>query len=232
MAADAKAVLLGGVTRRYPTLRFAFLEGGVGFACNLLADLEGHWEKRHVAALDANLRPTNIEVDRFRDLYEQHASARLRGKIDEVLQTMEFHTPFTSLEALAAREAETIDEFAAVDAHSAAELREQFTRSFYFGCEPDDAMTALAFDHRLATGIRPIFGSDIGHFDVPDMAGVLAEAWELVDRDLITEEDFRRFTYANGVELHTALNPRFFEGTRLERPVAELLGAVTASPEA
>jgi predicted TIM-barrel fold metal-dependent hydrolase len=32
--AFAKALILGGVTRRFPTLRFAMLEGGVGWACN------------------------------------------------------------------------------------------------------------------------------------------------------------------------------------------------------
>ena len=44
--AVCKALFLGGVTRRFPSLRFAFLEGGVGWACMLLADLVGHWEKR------------------------------------------------------------------------------------------------------------------------------------------------------------------------------------------
>ena len=34
--AFAKALFLGGVTHRFPELRFAFLEGGVGWACNLV----------------------------------------------------------------------------------------------------------------------------------------------------------------------------------------------------
>ena len=44
--AVAKALFLGGVTRRFPDLRFAFLEGGVGWACQLFADLIEHWERR------------------------------------------------------------------------------------------------------------------------------------------------------------------------------------------
>jgi predicted TIM-barrel fold metal-dependent hydrolase len=40
--AVCKALLLGGVTRRFPTLNFAFLEGGVGWACDLYSDLIGH----------------------------------------------------------------------------------------------------------------------------------------------------------------------------------------------
>ncbi|MCL0102136.1 amidohydrolase, partial [Dehalococcoidia bacterium] len=34
-----KALFMGGVTRRFPTLKFAFLEGGVGWAVQLFADL-------------------------------------------------------------------------------------------------------------------------------------------------------------------------------------------------
>ena len=45
--AMAKAIFLGGVTRRFPELNFAFLEGGAGWACSLYADLIGHWEKRN-----------------------------------------------------------------------------------------------------------------------------------------------------------------------------------------
>ena len=35
--AAAKGIFLGGVTRRFPELRFAFLEGGVGWARNCSA---------------------------------------------------------------------------------------------------------------------------------------------------------------------------------------------------
>ena len=47
--AVCKAIFMGGVTRRFPTLKFAFLEGGVGWACQLYADLIGHWKKRNAA---------------------------------------------------------------------------------------------------------------------------------------------------------------------------------------
>src|SRR5579885_2403032 len=36
--AVCKAIFMGGVTRRFPRLRMAFLEGGVGYACQLYAD--------------------------------------------------------------------------------------------------------------------------------------------------------------------------------------------------
>ena len=37
--AIAKAMLMGGVTRRFPTLNFAFLEGGAAWAVIMLADV-------------------------------------------------------------------------------------------------------------------------------------------------------------------------------------------------
>ncbi len=50
--AVSKAIFLGGVTRRFPELRFAFLEGGVGWACQLFGDLCEHWERRNRKALE------------------------------------------------------------------------------------------------------------------------------------------------------------------------------------
>jgi hypothetical protein len=81
-------------------------------------------------------------------------------------------------------------------------------------------MTAWAFrePHRL----RPLFSSDVGHFDVTDMTEVLHEAWELVEHGRIDEGDFRQFTFENAARLHTALNPDFFEDTAVEGAVAKL----------
>ena len=45
--AVCKSLFLGGVTRRFPKLKFLFLEGGVGWARTLLGEIKGHWEKRN-----------------------------------------------------------------------------------------------------------------------------------------------------------------------------------------
>src|SRR5271166_4063855 len=50
--AVAKSLFLGGVTRRFPDVNFGFLEGGVGWACQLFADLIEHWERRGKAGLE------------------------------------------------------------------------------------------------------------------------------------------------------------------------------------
>ena len=52
----ARSLFFGGVPMRFPQLRFAFLEGGAAWACNLLSDLLGHWEKRNRDAIGA-VRP-------------------------------------------------------------------------------------------------------------------------------------------------------------------------------
>ena len=65
-----KSLFLGGVTRRFPTLNFAFLEGGVSWAAALLSDLVGHWEKRNRTAL-AHLDPAAIDKALFFELMAQ-----------------------------------------------------------------------------------------------------------------------------------------------------------------
>jgi predicted TIM-barrel fold metal-dependent hydrolase len=50
--AVCKSLFLGGVTRRFPGLKFGFLEGGVGWACMLYSDLISHWKKRNLAAIE------------------------------------------------------------------------------------------------------------------------------------------------------------------------------------
>jgi predicted TIM-barrel fold metal-dependent hydrolase len=69
--AMAKALFLGGVTRRFPELNFAFLEGGVGWACSLYADLIGHWEKRNRQALE-NTNPQRLDQPALLALAEKY----------------------------------------------------------------------------------------------------------------------------------------------------------------
>src|SRR5213594_852575 len=71
--AVAKAIFFGGVTRRFPDLNFAFLEGGVGWACMLYADLIGHWEKRNRQALE-HTNPDKLDVKKLLQLAEKYGS--------------------------------------------------------------------------------------------------------------------------------------------------------------
>ena len=145
--AFAKAVVLSGVSKRFPTLNFAFLEGGVAWASEL-----------------------GIET--------------------------------------------------------AEDLRPLFEPNFYFGCEADDPLVALGFDRRMnpfGSRLKAMFSSDIGHWDVPDMTRVLEEAYELVEKELLDEEEFGEFTFVHPAMLHAGMNADFFKDTIVEDAVAKLL---------
>ena len=218
-AAFVKALFFGGVTRRFPTLKFGFLECGVGWACGLYNDLVGHWEKRSPDALERGLDPAKIDRALFAELVERHGDARVRAKLDTLRERdgvyLESHTETP----------ETLDEWAACGIERAEDIHDLFVPNFYFGCEADDPMNGLAFNtrvNRFGARLKPILSSDIGHWDVPDATKVLVEAYELVERELIAPEDFRDFAFTNAAELHSGLNPDFFKGTVVESAVSAL----------
>jgi predicted TIM-barrel fold metal-dependent hydrolase len=209
-----RSLFLGGVTRRFPGLRFAFLEGGVGWAANLFSDLLGHWEKRglhHIRHYD----PNAIDRARMRELFDRYADPRSRNHSDELDRALGILSDPDEDDAM-------LDEFAACEIESPEDLRDLFAIPFSFGCEADDPMNARAFDTRanpLGTKFKAIFSSDIGHWDVPDMRGVLGEAWELVEHGHIDAGDFREFVFENAIDLWCGTNPDFFEGTRVAEAV-------------
>ena len=73
------------------------------------------------------------------------------------------------------------------------------------------------------TRLGAILGSDIGHWDVPDITQVTEEAYEMVEKGLISAGDFRDFVFANPVRLWAGMNPDFFKGTVVEKQAAGVL---------
>ena len=55
-----KALVLGGVFRRFPELRVGFLEGGVAWGAALLADTVGHWRKRAATPSASSIPSTSM----------------------------------------------------------------------------------------------------------------------------------------------------------------------------
>ena len=215
--ATCKSLFLGGVTRRFPQLRFAFLEGGVAWGCNLYADLLAHWQKRNRAAVEAN-NPAKLDRDQLIQLFREHADPPLLAQLQALIDG-------AGIRGDALDDRYSLDEFAACDIHSAEELRERFVPSFYFGCEADDPLNAVAFDPRispLGARLHAILGSDIGHWDVTDAREVVAEAWESVEHGILSKRDFRDFSFENPVRFWTALNPGFFDGTAIETEARKL----------
>jgi predicted TIM-barrel fold metal-dependent hydrolase len=219
--AVAKAIFLGGVTRRFPDLNFAFLEGGVGWACMLYADLIGHWEKRSRQAIERT-NPDRLDRARLLDLARRYASDAVAEAVGrgEGLDG-DSHSKLTG-------GLEDLDDYFRCQIRTKADLKDLFVPRFYFGCEADDPVNAWAFNrvaNPMGARLNAIFSSDIGHFDVPDMTDVVPEAYELVEHGLISEDDFRDFMFANAVRFWGEVNPDFFAGTVVEKAAAEVLGA-------
>jgi predicted TIM-barrel fold metal-dependent hydrolase len=215
----ARSLFLGGVTERFPTLNFGFLEGGVGWACNLYGDLFGHWEKRNRAFMDEHLKPTSLDTAEFRRLFEQYTAGnpRYAGMIDDIVaQNLDALESDTSQVELTERDLDS-DDFAHVHIEGPDDIRRLFSENFFFGCEADDPMTSIAFNQKMGLELKPLLGSDIAHFDVVDATEVLEEAFELVEDGHITEHNFREFTFSNVVQLYREMNPDFFTGTVVEQ---------------
>ncbi len=203
------------MTRRFPGLNFAFLEGGVAWARTLHSDLVSHWEKRNRESLD-HIDPANLEQKVLLDLFNRYGSRLIEGRQEQLAEIIAGY----------ARDIEdpaTLDEWAAAGIRRVEDIHDQFVHNFYFGCEADDPANAWAFQG--GPPLKAMFGSDLGHWDVPDMSQVLEEAFELVEGGLISEEDFRDFVFANPVSLHGDMNPDFFRGTAVEDAAAAQLAA-------
>ena len=212
--AFCKSLFMGGVTRRFPELKFAFLEGGVGWACALYSDLISHWEKRNRKSI-THLDPKRIDYDLFLEMVDEYGNDAIKSERGRIEASIRAGAPTPA----------NVDDWHHVAMERVEDMKALFVESFYFGCEADDPMNVWAFDKKvnpLGAELKAIFSSDIGHWDVPDIRGVQAEAYELVTDEIMTPENFKAFTFGNSVELYTSMNLDFFVDTAVEQSVAPL----------
>jgi predicted TIM-barrel fold metal-dependent hydrolase len=204
-----RSLFLGGVTRRFPALKFQFLECGVGWACVLYGEMLHRWEKRNIGAIRGHVEAARAARPEFIRLLDEHGGPDIREKLGELADGV----------ALQLGSNTGIDDFVACGIERAEDVFELFVPRFFFGCEADDPITPWAFNTKanpLGARLRATLGSDMGHWDVPDMRRIVPEAWEMVDRGLLEEADFRRFTFDHPFELFAGVNPAFFTGTKVE----------------
>jgi predicted TIM-barrel fold metal-dependent hydrolase len=217
--AVAKAMFLGGVTRRFPQLNFAFLEGGAGWACMLYADLIGHWEKRNRQAIEST-NPNNLDLAKLQELARKYGSTAVAEAVSRG-EGLEGDSNSTMTGGV-----EDLDDYFRCKIEKKSDLKDLFVPRFYFGCEADDPTNAWAFNQKanpMGARLNALFSSDVGHFDVPDMAEVVPEAYELVEHGLINDDDFRDFMFTNAVRFWGEVNPDFFKGTVVEKAAAAVL---------
>ena len=222
--AVCKAVFLGGVTRRFPGLRFAFLEGGVGWATQLFGDLLEHWERRSAKAME-RMDPRKLNRALLMSLAEKYGDA-------DTVAALQARDGWPDHDASLTGGVADLDDFSACQITRKQDWVDLYVTPFYFGCEADDRMNATAFSKHNPFGakLNALYSSDIGHFDVIDMRHPLPEAHELVEDGVISADNFRDFVFANAVHLWGTQNPRFFEGTTVATAAAEELARTRKDP--
>ncbi len=208
-----KSLFFSGVTRRFPKLRIAFLECGAGWAADLYAGIVARWEKRSPEAL-RYIDPSRLDEDRVMELLATYGDEKIVSDLDGIRESL--RSPSLLNAQCAPGE---INDFARAGIAKPEDIRDRFIPNFFFGCEADDPMNAVAFNAKIApfgAKVGAMLSSDIGHWDVIDMRDVVEEAYEMVDDGLMTAGDFRDFTFNNPLRFFTDLNPAFFDGSTIE----------------
>lgn len=215
-----KSLVLGGVTKRFPELRCGMLEGGAAWGSILFHEIIDRWHKRNYNAMQ-RLNPANLDRKEYERLFRLHGQKLLgNSRVDRLWEDR-----FTHIIEVPE---DQIDEFARLEIRKEKDFHDLYVPHFFFGCEADDPMTTVAYDTRInpfGAKLNAIFGSDIGHWDVPDMTKVVPETYEMLEHELLNEEDFQSFVFGNAVKLWGINNPDFFKGTAIEQDVAKLLGS-------
>lgn len=207
----AKSLLLGGVTTRFPNLPFVLLECGVSWGMQLLADTIEHWEKRNIDAMEM-LNPARLDKDALGRYYQEYGGKLLElvdGDVYEMVQRFPIHGSVPVQP----------DEFAAMGVQRAQDIVDRFAESFFFGVEADDRGVTTAFLPTNPKGatLRTVLGSDMGHWDVTDIAAVVAESAAMVDKGVLTADQWRAVVCDNAVDMYCRANPAFFDGTPVEQ---------------
>jgi hypothetical protein len=187
----------------------------------LLGDAIEHWEKRNTDAM-RKFDPARLDRERLGQYYEKYGgrlAELLDGDIYNYVQGLPIHGAVP----------EQPDEFVHMGVKEPSDLVALFVDSFFFGCEADDRGIVTAFLPSNPEGaqLRPVFSSDIGHWDVTDIAGVVSESYELVEEGHLSELQWRKLVFENPAEMFLRSNPSFFDDT----PVASHVASLASSAE-
>jgi predicted TIM-barrel fold metal-dependent hydrolase len=212
-----KSLVLGGVTRRFPRLHMAFLEGGVHWAQGLLHDLIEHWEKRNPESI-AQYDPRLLNVETMKTLLQQWG----RGLVDQ--SNIPSSAVFANRrESSAGDLAENgcPDDFANCGIRNCADIPRLF-KNLYFGCEADDA-AICGPNGGYELPLKAMFSSDFGHWDTVRADKLLPEVYKLMNSGVLSPSDFQSFTANNAIQLHGTTNPGFWKGTSVEQYAQKVL---------
>ena len=210
--ATARSLFFGGAPTRFPELNWAFQEGGILWALNLFSDIVSHYSKRNKLSIN-NYNPEKLDNHLIRELfvkYGEPSQTNLINHLDQFLCAVGIKDSTDYFDG---------DEFRDSGINSIEDIKDIFCSRYFFGCEADDPMNALATRCKTmldGAEMNAMFASDIGHWDVTDMNSVLPEAWELVEDGHLDLDEFSAFVFGNVVEFYGRVNPTVFEGTTIE----------------
>ena len=164
--AMARSLFLGGVAHRFPQLHFAFLEGGVAWAASLYSDLIGHWEKRNREAVE-HYNPAHLDRERLARAVRALRVRRLPRPARPARRRLDVPQPPRRGPGDARRVRRVRDRApprtsATSSPASSTSAARPTTRS------PRSRSTPRR--NPLAARFKVLFASDIGHWDVPDVA--------------------------------------------------------------
>ena len=133
--AFARGVFLGGVVRRFPSLNFGFMEGGVSWACQMCGDMIEHWEKRRRAGLQD---PGTTDIAELRRLIERYGDAKLKASADAIMRNLDAFRPEVDVTELS-RPEHVVDDFEASGVASKADIRAVFSATSTSVAKPTTA---------------------------------------------------------------------------------------------
>ena len=136
--ASCRSIFFGGVPARFPKLKFGFLEGGVAWAANLYSDILGHYEKRNRDSI-RHYDPSELDRELLESLLREHAPKAVVENLDRLDDATFMLSDPDELP-------DSIVEFESACVGSAEDIKAIFEKRFFFGCEADDPMNAIAFD--------------------------------------------------------------------------------------
>ena len=87
-------------------------------------------------------------------------------------------------------------------------------------------MMPSAFDADRSPGglrLNAVFGSDIGHWDIPLMEPLLEEVYKPVEKGVLDRRGLRDFVFTSPARLWASANLRFFDGTVVASAAAAVL---------
>lgn len=169
-----------------------------------------------------NYDPQATDRDELRELFGKFGQALVQGRPTDGEKLIRDTLGERYVAGARQPSAEEQNDFAAAGIEKVEDIKARWVDNFFFGSEADDRTVAHAFNEKanpLGVKINAIYSSDVGHWDVPDLTEVLAESWQLVEEGVITEADFKAWTFDNPYKLYTEANPAFFKGTAIESRV-------------